>query len=85
MKRTGCGKGGFPASRIEVRIVADAKSNLAKSGIQCGCDFFVSAGEVNCGESGMFHSNRYFNEFHFPLNSIINSSICGASEKMLFQ
>ena len=85
MKRTGCGKCGFPTFRIEVRIVADAKSNFAKSGIQCGYDFFVSAGEVNCGESGMFLINRQFNEFHFPLNSIINSSICGASEKMLFQ
>ena len=85
MKRTGCGKGGFPDYRIEVRIVADAKSNLAKSGILCSYDFFFSAGEVYCRECGMFHCNRDFSRFHFPLNSSINSSICGASEKMLFQ
>jgi hypothetical protein len=44
MKRTGCSKGVFPDFRIRVRIVADAKSNLTKSGIQCGYDFFFGAG-----------------------------------------
>ena len=40
-----------------------AESNAAKIS-------FFRAGEVNCGECGMFHSNRHFSGFQFPLNSI---------------